>query len=99
MSKRVLIRPHLTEKTYKLQQDGKYAFVVNLKSSKPEIRNAIENQFPGTIVTDVRTMVVPGKRRRQFRRGRMIEGRTSGYKKAIVTLDPDGEQIDISPDM
>jgi len=29
----------------------------------------------------------------------MIEGRTSGYKKAIVTLDPEGEQIDISPDM
>jgi large subunit ribosomal protein L23 len=24
----------------------------------------------------------------------MIEGRTSGFKKAIVELDPDGEQID-----
>jgi large subunit ribosomal protein L23 len=99
MSKRVLISPHLTEKSYQLQQDGKYTFVCSLKASKPEIRNAVENRFPGTIVTDVRTMVVPGKRRRQFRQGKMIEGRTSGYKKAIVTLDPDGEQIEISPDM
>ena len=99
MSKSVLISPHLTEKSYQLQQDGKYTFVCHLKASKPEIRNAVQNRFPGTIVTNVRTMVVPAKRRRQFRQGQMIEGRTSGYKKAIVTLDPDGEQIEISPDM
>jgi len=42
----------------------------------------------------VRTQIVPGKRRRQFRDGNMIEGRTSGFKKAIVALDPEGEQID-----
>lgn len=99
MSKRVLLRPYVTEKTTYDMEDGKYAFVVDLKASKPEIRHAIEQRYPGTNVTSVRTMVVPGKRRRQFRQGNMIEGRTSGFKKAIVELDPDGEQIDFFSDI
>jgi large subunit ribosomal protein L23 len=75
-------------------EEGKYSFVVDLKASKPEIRQAVEERYDGVNVTSVRTQVVPGKRRRQFRQGNMIEGRTSGFKKAIVELDPDGEQID-----
>ncbi|HKL87649.1 MAG TPA: 50S ribosomal protein L23 [Salinibacter sp.] len=94
MSDRVLIRPYVTEKTTYQMQEGKYSFVCGLDSSKPEIRQAIEERYPGVKVANVRTQVVPGKRRRQFRDGNMIEGRTSGFKKAIVELDPDGEQID-----
>lgn len=94
MSKRILYRPYVTEKSTRQMTEGKYSFVVNLEASKPEIRQAIEQRYPGVNVTDVRTQVVPGKRRRQFRRGNMIEGRTSGYKKAIVQIDPDGAGID-----
>ncbi len=94
MSDRVLIRPYVTEKTTVQMQEGKYSFVCSLEASKPEIRQAIEERYPGAEVANVRTQVVPGKRRRQFRDGNMIEGRTSGFKKAIVELDPDGEQID-----
>jgi large subunit ribosomal protein L23 len=94
MSDRVLIRPYVTEKTTYQMQEGKYSFVCGLEASKPEIRQAIEERYPGVKVANVRTQVVPGKRRRQFRDGNMIEGRTSGFKKAIVELDPDGEQID-----
>lgn len=94
MSKRVLIRPYVTEKTTYQMEEGKYSFVCDLEASKPEIRQAIEERYPGVDVANVRTQVVPGKRRRQFRDGNMIEGRTSGFKKAIVELDPDGEQID-----
>jgi large subunit ribosomal protein L23 len=94
MSKRVLFRPYVTEKsTRQMQEDGKYSFVVNLQATKPEIRRAVEQRYDGVRVASVRTQVVPGKRRRQFRQGNMIEGRTSGFKKAIVELDPDGEQI------
>jgi large subunit ribosomal protein L23 len=39
-------------------------------------------------------MVVRGKRRRQFTRRGLVEGRVASYKKAIVTLEPDSEQID-----
>jgi large subunit ribosomal protein L23 len=94
MSDRVLIRPYVTEKTTQQMTGGKYSFVCSLEASKPEIRQAIEQRYPGVDVANVRTQVVPGKRRRQFRDGNMIEGRTSGFKKAIVELDPDGEQID-----
>jgi large subunit ribosomal protein L23 len=75
-------------------EEGKYTFVCDLDATKPEIRRAVENRYPGVDVDDVRTNIVPGKRRRQFRDGNMIEGRTSGFKKAIVDLDPEGEQID-----
>lgn len=94
MSKRVLIRPYVTEKTTYQMEEGKYSFICGLDASKPEIRQAIEERYPDVKVANVRTQVVPGKRRRQFRQGNMIEGRTSGFKKAIVELDPDGEQID-----
>ena len=94
MSNRVLIRPYVTEKTTQQMQEGKYSFMCGLDATKIEIRNAVESRYPGVKVAGVRTQVVPGKRRRQFRDGNMIEGRTSGFKKAIVDLDPEGEQID-----
>ena len=94
MSERVLIRPYVTEKTTYQMEEGKYSFICGLDASKPEIRQAIEERYPGVNVLNVRTQVVPGKRRRQFRQGNMIEGRTSGFKKAIVELDPEAEQID-----
>jgi large subunit ribosomal protein L23 len=94
MSDRILIRPYVTEKTTYQMEEGKYSFICGLDASKPEIRQAIESRYPGVEVANVRTQIVPGKRRRQFRQGNMIEGRTSGFKKAIVELDPDGKQID-----
>jgi large subunit ribosomal protein L23 len=75
-------------------EEGKYTFVVDMDATKPQIKQAVQERYPGVDVDDVRTQIVPGKRRRQFRQGNMIEGRTSGFKKAIVQLDPDGEQID-----
>lgn len=94
MSDRVLIRPYVTEKTTRQMEEGKYTFVCGLDATKPEIRRAVENRYAGVDVDNVRTQIVPGKRRRQFREGNMIEGRTSGFKKAIVSLDPESEQID-----
>ncbi len=94
MSKRVLIRPYVTEKTTYQMDEGKYSFICGLDATKPEIRSAVEERYPDVKVAKVRTQIVPGKRRRQFRQGNMIEGRTSGFKKAIVELDEEGEQID-----
>lgn len=94
MSNRVLIRPYVTEKTTRQMAEGKYSFVCDLRASKPEIRQAVEERYPDVKVVNIRTQIVPGKRRRQFRNGNMIEGRTSGFKKAIVELDAEGDQID-----
>jgi large subunit ribosomal protein L23 len=94
MTKDVLIRPLVTEKMSALMEDGHYAFVVQKDANKLEIREAVQSRYPGVKIKEVRTMVVRGKRRRQFTRRGLVEGRVASYKKAIVTLEPDSEQID-----
>ena len=94
MPREVLKRPLVTEKMTLLMESGHYAFVVDMKATKPEIKKAVETQFPEVTVAEVRTMIVRGKRRRQTTRRGMREGRTTSFKKAIVTLAPGSEQID-----
>lgn len=94
MNREVLIRPLVTEKLTALMEDGHYAFVVDRKANKVEIRKAVEQRYPGVQIKEVRTMVVRGKRRRQFTKRGVVAGRTTSYKKAIVTLLPESEQID-----
>ena len=94
MSKRVLIKPYITEKTTRLMEEAKYTFVVGMDANKTAIREAIEKRYPNVTVQKVRTQIVPAKRRRRYTQSGVIEGRTSGFKKAIVQLDPQGEQID-----
>jgi large subunit ribosomal protein L23 len=88
--RQIIIRPLLTEKSVALAARRKYAFEVAREANKVEIRQAVEALFAGTRVTQVNTMRVGGKRRRLGGYGRRRagrgEGRTSVWKKAIVTL-------------
>ena len=94
MSENVLIKPLVTEKLTALMEEGHYAFEVHRDANKVEIRRAIEQRYPDVKVKAVRTMVVRGKRRSQSTRRGPVQGRVAGYKKAIVTLHADSEQID-----
>ncbi len=94
MSNEILIRPMVTEKLSALMEAGHYAFQVDQGANKIEIRNAIEGKYPGVKVKEVRTMIVRGKRRTQMTRRGRVEGRRASYKKAIVTLMPESDQID-----
>ena len=94
MPREILKRPLVTEKLTMLMESGHYAFVVDIKANKTEIKKAVEAQFPEVNVASVRTMIVRGKRRRQTTRRGVREGRTTRYKKAIITLAPGSEQID-----
>lgn len=76
--------PLLTEKSMDLSHQGKYTFKVATDCNKIEIRQAVERIFKVKVVK-VNTMTVRGKTRRV---GRYPEGRTSDWKKAIVTLAP-----------
>ncbi len=90
----VLIRPILTEKANAQQEKlRRYAFKVNRKANKLEIKKAIE-QFYGITVTDVNTVVVPSKVRSRSTKAGVITGRKSGYKKALVTV-AEGDSIDL----
>lgn len=77
----VLIKPIVTEKTTGLMEQNKYTFKVDKNANKIEIKHAVEVIFKVT-VTDVKTMNVAGKLKRQ---GRTM-GLTPSWKKAIVTV-------------
>jgi large subunit ribosomal protein L23 len=90
----VLIKPILTEKANAQQEKlRRYAFRVNRKANKLEIKKAIE-EFYGVTVTDVNTNVVPGKSKTRSTKAGYIQGRTSAYKKALITVG-EGEIIDM----
>ena len=64
----VLIKPILTEKA-NAQQDKlrRYAFKVDKKANKIEIKKAVES-FYGVTVTNVNTSVSPGKNKSRFKK-------------------------------
>jgi large subunit ribosomal protein L23 len=85
----VLVRPLITEKATILAGEQKFAFAVDKRANKPQIRRAVEIAF-NVHVTKVNTMTVHGKRR-QF--GRRMS-KSPDWKKAIVTL-AEGDTIQI----
>jgi len=85
----VLIKPVVSEKTTDLMAENKYTFQVDPNANKIEIKHAVESIFK-VDVTEVRTMKVNGKLKRQGR----FTGYTSDWKKAIVTLK-EGQRIPI----
>ena len=90
----ILIKPILTEKANAQQESlRRYAFKVNRRANKVEIKTAIE-QFYGVNVLEVNTLVVPGKNKTRSTKSGIISGVKSGYKKALVTV-AEGETIDL----
>lgn len=89
----IIIRPLITEKmTAQGEKEGRYGFVVDRRSNKLEIRDAVEKEFNVT-VTGVRTMIVRGKKRTRYTKSQVLRGSSSSWKKAIVTL-AQGDSID-----
>lgn len=85
----VILRPLITEKATILVGERKYAFEVDRRANKQQIREAVETAF-SVRVTKVNTMNVRGKSRRVGRR----YSRTRDFKKAVITL-AEGETIQI----
>ncbi len=79
----VIISPLITEKSMNDATRGKYAFVVEKKSNKKEIKKAIEKNFSVSVV-GLSTNIVKGRTGRVGQR--RIERKLSDFKKAIVTL-------------
>ena len=90
----ILVKPILTEKANNQQEKlRRYAFKVNRRANKLEIKKAIE-EFYGVSVTDVNTVVVPGKNKTRYTKAGFIKGVKPAYKKAYVTV-AEGETIDL----
>ena len=84
----ILLRPVVSEKSYRLEDEGKYTFVVAPGANKTQIRQAVEAVFR-VKVTRVNTVNRPGKRRRT----RYGWGKRPDTKRAVVSL-AEGERID-----
>ncbi len=90
----ILIRPVITEKaTADSEDNNRFAFVVDRKANKLQIRTAIEEVY-GVHVENVRTMIIPGKKKSRFTRNGVVSGNTGAYKKAVVEVRS-GETIDL----
>ncbi len=90
----VLIKPIVSEKSNGMQAKlNRYAFKVDRKANKLEIKKAIET-FYGVTVADVNTAVMPGKNKSRYTKGGFITGKKPAYKKAYVTVTQ-GETIDL----
>ncbi|MCE4565649.1 50S ribosomal protein L23 [Maribellus sp. CM-23] len=89
----ILVKPLVTEKmTDQSERFNRYGFVVDRRASKPQIKKAVESLYNVTVET-VNTMVYGGKVKSRYTKGGIITGKTSAYKKAIVTL-VEGDSID-----
>jgi large subunit ribosomal protein L23 len=82
----ILKRPLTTEKTNLLKDNFRqYAFEVDLRANKLEIKQAVEKAFPKIKVLSVNVMRMSRKRRHY---GRKVIYK-SIWKKAIVTIPAD----------
>ena len=90
---RILVKPIVTEKMTGLSEKlNRFAFVVDKKANKIQIKEAVEEMY-GVTVKEVNTMNYYGKVKTRFTKAGVLSGKTNAFKKAIVTLK-DGDTID-----
>ncbi|HBG75949.1 50S ribosomal protein L23 [Eubacteriales bacterium mix99] len=85
----IILRPVLTEKSYDSIPDKKYTFLVDARSNKTEIKQAVETIF-GVKVKNVNTLRQQGK----MKRVGVHTGRKPSFKKAFVTLTAESKAIE-----
>lgn len=92
----IIFRPIITEKTTRLIATRQYGFLVDRRSDKKELKEAIEHIF-GVIITKIRSLIVK-KRKKVGNRNRMkgkklhSSSRFTRMKKIYVTL-AEGQMI------
>ncbi len=90
----VIVRPIITEDSTTRLGEKKYTFEVADGAGKPEIKKAVEEIF-GVKVLKVNTIAMRAKNKRV---GYHL-GKTSEWKKAIVTLTEDSKTIEFFDSM
>lgn len=89
----ILVKPIITEKaTNDSELYNRYAFVVDKRANKLEIKDAVESAY-GVTISSVKTLNYPVKRNTKYTKKGLVTGMKGAYKKAIVQL-AEGESID-----
>jgi large subunit ribosomal protein L23 len=89
-AREIIKKPLISEKSTSMMEEMKYAFQVDPKANKIEIKKAVEEIFK-VKVKDVNTIRVSGKMKRMG----AYSGRRPNWKKAIVTLEEGSKPIEI----
>jgi|TARA_B100001146_G_C16158743_1_gene424617 large subunit ribosomal protein L23 len=85
----VLKKPIVTEKSTEMNQASKYAFEIDTRANKMDVKNAVQSAFNVTVLK-VNIMNIKGKKKRFGPKITKLPDR----KKAIVTLSQ-GDSITI----
>ncbi|MFN8437969.1 MAG: 50S ribosomal protein L23 [Cytophagales bacterium] len=89
----VLVKPLVTEKVTKENENSVFGFIVSRDANKVQIKNEIQKTYNVT-VESVRTMRYAGKKKVRYTKSGVLAGKTQSFKKAIVKVAA-GEVIDI----
>jgi large subunit ribosomal protein L23 len=84
-SSEIILRPVISEKSMDETQRGKYTFRVHVKANKHQVKAAIEELFKVDVVT-INVSTAKAKEKSRNRGRSRIEGWTSKWKRAVVTL-------------
>lgn len=91
-AQQIILEPIMTEKSYAGIPNKVYTFKVAKSANKIEIKKAVEELFE-VQVARVNTLNCSGKLKSRNTKSGQVTGRTSDYKKAIVTLKADSKPI------
>ena len=87
----ILVQPVISEKAVGLAALNKYAFVVDARASKEEIKKAVERFYKVEVVNVATTQFRSAPRRQTKKR---VENPGAMHKKAYVTLKA-GQSLDL----
>ena len=87
----VILSPIISEKSMSDASKGKYSFRVHNKSTKKDIKKAVEEKFK---VNVIKTATIFTKKRKTRMGTKKAQTLNKFYKKAIVTLK-EGQKISI----
>ena len=88
----IIIHPVISEKSMDEAQRGKYTFAVHDDANKVQIAAAVEELFKVEVVS-VNVLTTKSKEKKGGLRRSRLYGRTTPWRKAIVTLVP-GQKIE-----
>ncbi len=82
--KSVLVKATISEKSFALQETGKYVFNVEPFANKNLVKKEVEKLFKVNVIA-VNIVSIPGK----VKRSGKVFGKRNDIKKAIVTIKKD----------
>ena len=92
LASQIVLRPVISEKSMDETQRGKYTFAVHDNANKLMIKDAVEELFKVKVV-DVNVLTSKAKEKSRNRKRGRVQGFTSPWKKAIVTV-ASGDKIE-----